>query len=104
MFALIDLVNRREYMKNNILLSIIVVVGLGVVGYSYHKKIMFFEQTNTSSPENNSAMANNEPLIGKPLVTMDGKVIITVESLQSEKEKIFKSKSTIRKIQRLHGH
>ncbi|RTL06073.1 peptidyl-prolyl cis-trans isomerase [Candidatus Dependentiae bacterium] len=84
-------------MKNSVVLLIILTILLGVAGYMYHKKGMplGYDSKQNSAIDAGTATKN---LTGKPLVTMDGKVIITVDSLETEKQKIFKANPQIEKI------
>lgn len=84
-------------MKNSMVLFIILAIFVGITGYLYYKKAMPFGANKT---EQNSVdtSSNTQALTGKPLVTMNGNVIITVDSLQAEKEKIFKANPQIEKI------
>lgn len=84
-------------MKNSVMLLIILTILVGFAGYMYHKKSMPLEYGNNQkgSIDTSAAIKN---LTGKALVTMDGKVIITVDSLETEKQKIFKANPQIEKI------
>jgi hypothetical protein len=85
-------------MKNNMLFIVLLVVCLAVAGYFYNKRITVFNnQSSQITAEANEILAE-ENLTGKSLVTMNGKVIITVDSLQSEKEKIFKANPQLEKL------
>jgi hypothetical protein len=85
-------------MKNNMLFIVLLVVCLAVAGYFYNKKITVFSNQSSQLTTEADEMLAEETLTGKSLVTMNGKVIITVNSLQSEKEKIFKANPQLEKL------
>lgn len=84
-------------MKNSMVFTIFFAIFLSVFGYMYYKKIILFGPCSNQKNVADTSI-DDIPLKGKPLVTMNGKTIITNESLQSEKEKIFKANPQLEKI------
>lgn len=76
---------------NKSVIALVLVTGMGVAGYLVQQKGLGFLTPKTVSSEKKLATGESkESMPGTPLVIMEGRTIITVESLQEEKEKIFK--------------
>ncbi|HTM06178.1 MAG TPA: peptidyl-prolyl cis-trans isomerase [Patescibacteria group bacterium] len=85
-------------MNKNTLFIILIIVCLAVAGYFYNKRVTVFSNQGSQVSSEMDTGAAETTLPGKPLVTMNGKVIITVDSLELEKEKIFQANPQLKKL------
>jgi uncharacterized protein YlzI (FlbEa/FlbD family) len=75
-----------------LILSIIAGMSLYLCFFKQNKNLIF-----TKNKEDASATVD-QPMTGTTLVTMNGKVIITTDSLQEEKKKLFKANPQFEKL------
>lgn len=94
---------------NKLIIILIVLFGLGIGWY------VFFAPKNSASTvtnatvrvenntSNSNSSTNNRAVQGTPLVTQDGRTLISVESLSAEEEKIFKANPQLKKLSAYMG-
>jgi hypothetical protein len=98
---------------NKVIIAIILIALLGIAGFFFMSRrsnvapVIQRSAVEKITPTSSAPSESNQPqesnVSGKPLVTQNGRTLISVESLQTEKTKIFEANPQLKKLSAYMG-